>query len=146
MKLLIASICLMACTFASATDLSGGLIIGSHNGISGKMDLANNRAIDAGLTFAIDSMYGFSLHGDYLFEKVKTLGSSHLYLGGGLRATQIKNGSDNGRTRLGLRAPIGLSYATSSKVELFAETAPVVYIINNGGISLDLGLGVRFQF
>lgn len=146
MKILIATVCLLASTYATAADFSGGLVVGTHNGFAGKLDLAKNRAIAAGLSFAVDSMYGLSLHADYLFEKVKPVGAFNLYFGGGLRTMQIRTGSEDGRTRIGARAPVGLTYSTNSKVEFFGEAAPVLYVVNNTGFSLDLGVGVRFQF
>ncbi|MEQ1722669.1 MAG: hypothetical protein ABL930_05805 [Pseudobdellovibrio sp.] len=146
MKLFIIAFLFVFTASANASDLSGGLIVGSHNGVVLKWDLPKNRAIDAGLTHAIDSMYGLSIFGDYLFENVKSFDKFNMYAGGGVRLLQIRSGSDENKTRIGFRAPVGLVYATSSTSEFYGELAPALYIMNVTGLALDGGIGFRIKF
>ena len=141
---------------AIAEEAQLGIILGSTSGLSFKNELGNewgkDRAIDAALSYSIQGKYGLSFHADYLFNRVRQfsfnqLSPVYLYYGLGGRTLNIRNGTDEGASRLGVRGPVGLHYRTSGPdLEFFGEVVPIVDLTPSSEINLDVGLGVRVIF
>lgn len=138
---------------ASANDTQLGIIVGSITGISGKYDLGADRAVDAALAYSLNETYGISLHGDYLFNNVRTFNVNeinplNLYYGIGFRLIEYRNrGSEPANGSIGIRFPIGIFYRTSDpNLELFGELAPVLQVSRGTAVYVDAGIGVRLLF
>lgn len=135
-----------------AAELQLGIILGSTSGLSFKNELPENRAIDAALSYSIQGKYGLSLHGDYLFNRVRQFSFSQLspvflYYGLGVRTLNIRTGTDEGSTRIGVRGPIGLHYRTTGPdLEFFGEAVPIIDLTPTSELNIDVGLGVRVIF
>lgn len=152
MKQLIYLIIFLSVNSARATVAQLGIILGSTSGLSFKSELDDNRAIDAALSYSIQGKYGLSLHGDYLFNKVRQFSFSqlspvYLYYGLGARTLNIRTGTDEGDTRIGVRVPVGVHYRTTGPdLEFFGEVVPIVDLTPSSEINVDVGLGVRVIF
>lgn len=142
---------------AAATAQAGGetqlgVIVGSLTGISAKQRLSSGNAIVGALAYSFDGRNGISLHGDYIIDPARTFNIGevsplNLYYGLGLRVSDIDNGSDRDKVRVGVRAPIGLNYVISNPdIEVFGELVPVLDVAPSTDVWLNAGLGVRFRF
>lgn len=136
-----------------------GLVIGEPTGITAKLYLRDDRAIDlaAGSAFVAS---GLQLHGDYLFHPwiLQDRDSFVLpvYLGPGARVIDYSGGSGGGsHLALGLRAVIGLLFDFKTvPLDAFIEVAGVgEYDFGNGanarsgvGVAFNGGGGVRYYF
>jgi len=135
-----------------ANETQLGVILGSTTGFSAKYDIGADHAIDGALSYSIDGKYGFSLHSDYLLNKERqfTIGKIspvNLYYGLGFRLLSIRSGTDNGNSKLGIRAPLGVHYRINRPdLEIFGELAPVLDVTPRTDIYINVGLGVRFIF
>lgn len=155
MRSLVYFLILIASSFAfvcRANETQLGVIIGSISGLSAKYDLKNGRAVDGALSYSADGIYGLSFHTDYLINRTQQLSLGeikplNLYYGIGLRWIGIRTGVDQGKTKLGIRAPIGVNFQTSDpNLEIFAELAPVLDVAPSTNVYIDIGIGVRFRF
>lgn len=152
MRLVTCFIVLICTNLASANEAQLGVILGSMTGISGKYDLGGDRAIDAALAYSVDGNYGLSLHADYLFNKARTFAIGEaspfsMYYGIGGRLISIRSYADYGKTRVGLRAPVGAYYRTADpRLEIFGEVAAILDFVPRTDVFIDVGLGVRFIF
>lgn len=137
---------------ASAAESQLGIIVGSTSGLSFKNELADNRAVDAALSYSIQGKYGLSLHGDYLLNRARQFSFSQLspvflYYGLGVRTLNIRTGTDEGSTRIGVRGPVGVHYRTTGPdLEFFGEAVPIVDLTPSSELNVDVGLGVRVIF
>lgn len=137
---------------AFANEAQFGVILGSTTGLSFKYDLGAGRAFDAALSWSNDSHYGSLFHADYLINQARQfamgeLSPNFLYYGIGLRLMNIRSGSDNGKTRLGIRAPIGIHHQISNPdLEFFGELVPTLDLTPSTDVDIDVGIGVRFRF
>lgn len=128
-----------------------GFVLGTASGLSGMVDLNQNRAVDFGIAFNSDS--STYVYGDYLFNNARSFdlkGSATpmtLYYGLGLRVMTIKGGKNDGKSSIGPRAPLGLHYKiVNPDISLFGEIAPVVNLTPEGGVDITAGIGVRIRF
>ncbi|AGH95962.1 hypothetical protein [Pseudobdellovibrio exovorus] len=139
-------------TSAFAEEMQLGVILGSLTGISGKYRLDNGRAIDGALAYTFDGRKGMSIHADYLIDPARRLNAGeltplNLYYGLGARVSDITDGSDRGKARVGIRAPIGINYLTTNpNLELFGELVPVLDLAPSTDVHLNAGIGARFRF
>lgn len=137
---------------AVAEEMQLGVILGSLTGISGKYRLDSGRAIDGALAYTFDGRKGMSIHADYLIDPARRLNAGeltplNLYYGLGARVSDITDGSDKGKARLGIRAPIGINYLTvNPNLELFGELVPVLDLAPSTDVHLNAGIGARFRF
>ncbi|MEQ1722998.1 MAG: hypothetical protein ABL930_07455 [Pseudobdellovibrio sp.] len=151
MKYIIAMMLLLP-TVSFSQEVQLGVIVGSTTGLSGKYDLGNDRAIDAALAYKFDNVNGLSLHADYLFNRARTFNVGEVspinfYYGLGARLINIIDGSDNGKTRLGVRVPFGIYYTVNNpNLELFGELVPVLDLAPRTDVYVDVGLGFRIRF
>jgi len=124
-----------------------GPLIGEPTGLSVKYWLSDKMAIDGGAAWSFVDPDGFQLHADFLFHKFDLFhisdGSLPLYFGAGGRVKFVEHG-DN---RAGLRGPVGVSYfIPKSRVELFAEVAPVLDLAPTTTLEWNGGIGLRVYF
>ncbi len=152
MKVAICILVLMLSNFAFAEEAQLGLILGSTSGLSGKYVFDGDEAIDGALAYASDGKYGISIHADYLNNKarqftLRQLNPLNMYYGVGLRIMNIRTGTDSGKSRLGLRAPIGLSLKTvKPDLEIFGELAAVLDVTPSTDVTIEVGIGARVRF
>lgn len=152
MKLLCFLFVLIISNYATANETQLGVILGSTTGLSFKYDLGAARAIDGALSYSADGKYGFSAHSDYLFNKARQftleeLSPLNLYYGLGVRLLDILKGTDKGKARVGIRAPIGLYHQTNNpNLEFFGELVPILDLTPSTDVFIDVGLGVRIRF
>lgn len=147
---------LILALFSSSISLSDeiGVILGSTTGLSGKFNLpAQNRSVDFGLGYKMNSTSSLSLHADYLIEnarfvRLSTADVFALYYGLGARLININSdGVNKGKTSFGPRAPIGLEYKINNPdISLFGEAALALDLIPQTLVEFQAGIGVRLRF
>ncbi|MCO4746725.1 MAG: hypothetical protein KC912_18160 [Proteobacteria bacterium] len=158
MRLILASVCLLASTTASAVEVGNGknigvgLVLGEPTGVTGKFYLSKNHAIDVTLgtgTYDNDRDSRLWVHGVYLWHP-SVLHSDpdfdlgwHVGVGGFVADRHNRDGAS-----IGARVPAGLDF-TLSKVPLqfFADVAADVELVPDVvELYLGLGLGGRYFF
>ncbi len=131
-----------------------GLILGEPTGISAKLYLADDQAIQAGVGFALISG-GLHVHGDYVFHPLilQTRDSFVLpvYVGPGVRLLQYDDGRDESGFAIGARVVGGLLFDFKEiPLDAFVEVAGVLeYKFEDGegfGLGLNAGAGARYYF
>lgn len=129
-----------------------GVEAGSPTGISGKLSLGNNRAVDGLLAFSLVNDYGLNVHADYLVENAKSFEVEgaiplELFYGIGGRLVSVKKGQYNGQLGIGPRAPVGINYNLNSpNIDFFAELALAFNIFPETNLDLEGGIGIRYRF
>ena len=135
-----------------ATEYQLGVVLGAPTGISGKVSLENNRAVDAVLAYSLADDLGLEFHADYLVENARSFATNtgspfELYYGIGVRVVSIKKGRHEDDTAFGPRAPIGLTYQLQKpRVEFFGELALAFDLSPATNLDLEGGVGVRYRF
>lgn len=131
-----------------------GIILGEPTGITAKLYLEDDQAIQA----AVGSAFiggGIHLHADYVFHPyiLQSRPSFVLpvYVGPGVRVIDYTNGRDDSSFAVGLRAVGGLLFDFKTvPLDAFVEVAGVFeYEFKDGkgaGIKLNAGAGVRYYF
>ena len=132
-----------------------GLILGEPTGITAKLYLHDDRAID----FAAGSAFiagGLQVHSDYLFHPwiLQDRDSFVLpvYIGPGLRLIDYSGGADSGsHLAVGIRAVVGLLFDFKNvPLDAFVEVAGVgEYDFKSGnglGAAFNAGGGMRYYF
>jgi len=139
---------------ADKGTLGVGIILGEPTGITAKLYIKDDQAIQA----AIGSAFiggGFQLHADYVFHPyiLQTRDSFVLpvYFGPGLRLIDYTSGRDSNAFAIGLRAVGGLLFDFKTvPLDAFIEVAGVLeYEFKAGtgaGVRLNAGAGVRYYF
>jgi hypothetical protein len=134
--------------------LGVGIILGEPTGITAKLYLKDDQAIQA----AVGSAFiggGLQLHGDYVFHPyiLQSRPSFVLpvYVGPGLRLIDYTNGRDGSSFAIGARAVGGLLFDFKDvPLDAFVEIAGVLeYEFQDGagfGLRLNAGAGVRYYF
>ncbi|HEX2686031.1 MAG TPA: hypothetical protein VHN14_05410 [Kofleriaceae bacterium] len=134
--------------------LGVGIILGEPTGITAKLYLKDDQAVQA----AIGSAFiggGLQLHGDYVFHPyiLQSRPSFVLpvYVGPGLRLIDYTNGRDGSSFAIGARAVGGLLFDFKEvPLDAFIEVAGVLeYEFKDGagfGLRLNAGAGVRYYF
>lgn len=122
-----------------------GAIVGEPTGVSAKLWLNNERAIDAGLSFSFGERSDFSFHADYLWHRSDQFeveqGRLLFYYGVGARIKTADN------FRLGVRVPAGLNYIfATAPLDIFLEIAPILDIATRTEFRLTGALGARYFF
>ena len=132
-----------------------GIILGEPTGITAKLYLRDDQAIDfaAGSAFAAG---GLQVHSDYLFHPwiLQSRDSFVLpvYFGPGLRVIDYSGGSDGpSHVALGIRAVAGLLFDFKNvPLDAFVEVAGIgQYDFKSGngwGLGFNGGAGVRYYF
>jgi hypothetical protein len=131
-----------------------GLILGEPTGVSAKLYLKDDQAIQG----AIGSAFiggGLQIHGDYVFHPYILQSRPSfvlpLYVGPGVRLIDYTNGRDDSSFAIGLRGVVGLLFDFKDvPLDAFVETALVLeYEFKDGqggGFTLNAGAGVRYYF
>ena len=142
---------LVLTSFNAFAENEAGVVLGTATGFSGLLDLKNNRAVDVGVAYNVDS--STYIYGDYLFTNARSFAVKNsltpitLYYGLGARALTIKGGKDNGKAQIGPRAPIGLHYdIINPDISLFGELAVVLNVTPSSTVDVTAGIGVRVRF
>ena len=135
-----------------AREYQLGVVMGAPTGISAKMSLENNRAIDAVIAYSLADDLGLEFHTDYLIEKAYTFSTNtgnpfEVYYGIGARVANITSGKHDNETALGARAPIGLTYRLNNvRIEFFGELALAFDVTPATNLDLEGGIGLRYRF
>jgi hypothetical protein len=130
-----------------------GIIVGEPTGISGRLYLKDDQAIQA----AIGGSFiggGIQIHADYVFHPfiLQSRESFVLaaYVGPGVRFIQYSTGRNDSYIALGLRGVGGLLFDFKEPLDAFVEVAGVLEYgfaaDKHGGIALNAGAGVRYYF
>jgi hypothetical protein len=134
-----------------------GIIVGEPTGVSAKLYLDDDTAVDAALGSAVVSG-GLQAHADYLLHPwILTDESSFVlpaYVGGGIRILDGGGGRSESEFHLGIRAVVGMLFDFKSiPLDVFVEVAGVVdYVFSDVaddegiGFGLNGGAGVRYYF
>ncbi|CAN5900478.1 hypothetical protein BH11MYX2_BH11MYX2_09290 [soil metagenome] len=131
-----------------------GLILGEPTGISAKLYLADDKAIDAAVGFAFFGG-GLQAHTDYLWHPYILQSREQfvlpVYIGPGIRAIDYRDGENGDRFALGVRVVGGILFDFKQvPLDAFVEVAGVVeYKFGDGGgagIKLNAGAGARYYF
>lgn len=130
-----------------------GLIFGEPTGISAKLYLEDDQAIQGavGASFAAD---GYQLHADYVFHpwilQDRDTFVLPVYLGPGLRAIEYRGGrGSDSHFAVGLRAVVGMLFDFKTvPLDVFVELAGIVEYDFTDGVEpgLNVGAGVRYYF
>jgi hypothetical protein len=139
-------------TTFSREEMQLGVILGAPTGISAKLSLGNNRAIDMAFANSLDKNLGLELTADYLIDKARSYqidapSPLDLYFGIGARISIVEHGAHNGKLSIGPRTPIGVSYNfTNPNLQIFSELALILDVIPYSNIDLEGALGARYRF
>lgn len=131
-----------------------GLILGEPTGISAKLYLQDDQAIQAAVGFAFIGG-GLHVHADYVFHPyiLQSRDSFVLpvYVGPGVRAINYASGRDDSFFALGVRVVGGLLFDFREiPLDAFVEVAGVLefgFQDNEGvGVALNAAAGARYYF
>jgi hypothetical protein len=131
-----------------------GIIIGEPTGITAKLYLADDQAIQVAIggSFIADA---WQLHGEYVLHpwilQDRDTFVLPVYVGPGLRFMRYNEGraSDDAHYAVGLRAVIGLLFDFKNvPLDVFVEIGGVLeYDFSDGaGIGGNIGAGIRYYF
>jgi len=133
-------------------DLTGrfgvGVIFGEPTGVSLKYFINDKLAVDGGVGWAFYKETDFHLHADVLWHQFDLIpvpeGRLPLYFGVGARFKAMDDQDD----RVGIRAPVGLSYLFETlPLDVFVEVAPVLdFTSSDVHGSVTAGIGARWWF
>ena len=140
---------------ADKGTLGIGLILGEPTGISAKLYLKDDQAIQAAAGFAFYGG-GLHLHADYVFHpyilQSKESFVLPFYIGPGVRVFDFRNGNNDSKyVALGLRAVAGLLFDFKNvPLDAFVEVAGVFEYGFGAGdgaaIKLNVAAGARYYF
>jgi hypothetical protein len=136
-----------------------GLMVGSPSGLSGKLYLSRDTALDFGLGYThhyrTRAYRGLHAHMDFLWHPVvlAKVDPFHLPLYFGIGGRFWEHGS-GGHGHLGLRVPVGISMDFNNvPLDIFLELAFVLDLIfiddynhGHGYTHLNGALGIRYYF
>jgi len=153
---------LLAAGAAHAQDDFGiGVILAEPTGVSAKLWLGDQEALDAAAAWSFSDYTSFQFHADYLFHRFDifrdvdtTVGRPALYfgLGGRLKLGEdrdrgVGNGSDDEDDRLGVRVPVGMTYVfAQAPFDVFGEVVPILDFAPDTEVELNAAIGGRFYF
>lgn len=133
---------------AQAEGVGFGVIIGEPTGLSAKFWLGGNAAFDAAAAWSVYRYAALHVHADFLWHSFDLLkvspGQLPLYYGIGGR---VKLASDEHKTRVGMRIPVGLEYLFDGPpIGLFLEVVPILNLLPGTGFDINGAVGGRFYF
>ena len=128
-----------------------GIIIGEPTGLSLKLRLSENTAVDGALGYSFVNQESVHIHGDFLLHDYSLLrvneGRLPVYYGIGGRIKLKNKEKGNNDDRIGVRVPLGLAYEFSSrKVDVFLEVVPILDLAPETDASINAAIGVRYYF
>ncbi len=137
----------LTCGTVKAQDSGFGLgvILGEPTGISGKLWIEDNKAIDGAVAWSFEKKAAMHLHADLLFHSsniVKVEVSKLVaYYGIGGRV-KFEN-----KSKMGVRVPLGINYLSSgAPLDIFLEIVPLLDLAPNTEFDLNAAIGVRYFF
>ena len=149
-------------SFGAAQERPGngfgvGVMVGEPTGLSLKKWIRDDRALDAGIAWSFSGSDSLHLHADYLVHRFDLLsgpaakGRMPLYFGLGARVKlhgdDNGKGRDDGDARVGVRAPLGITYLfDDAPFDLFVEVVPVLDLVPDTDVDLNAAIGARFYF
>ncbi len=159
---------LIACSTVSATawaeeadtsradkgTLGLGIILGEPTGVTAKLYLKDDQAVQAAVGFAFYGG-GLHMHADYVFHpfilQSKDSFVLPFYIGPGIRVIDYRNGRDTNFVAVGLRGVAGLLFDFKNvPLDAFVEAAVVLEYGfgdgHGGNIALNAAAGVRYYF
>lgn len=131
-----------------------GLILGEPTGISAKLYLKDDQAVQAAAGFAFVGG-GLHVHLDYVWHpfilQSKDSFVLPFYFGPGIRVIDYRNGRDTSFVAVGLRAVAGLLFDFKNvPLDAFVEVGGVLeygFADDEGaGVALNAAAGVRYYF
>lgn len=131
-----------------------GIILGEPTGISAKLYLKDDQALQAGVGFAFIGD-GLHMHVDYVLHPwiLQSRDSFVLpvYIGPGVRLINYNDGRDNHLFAIGLRAVAGLLFDLKTvPLDVFVEVAGVIELKfrdnDKFGLTLNAAAGARYYF
>jgi hypothetical protein len=141
-------IAVVALPIAARSQDSGfgvGVILGEPTGLSGKVWVSKQNAIDMGLAYSFRSDGYFHLHGDYLWHLPHVIQAEErfpLYMGIGGRLA-----FGDGSGIFGVRIPFGIAFwLRSAPIEFFIEAVPILDLAPATELRGNGGVGARFYF
>jgi hypothetical protein len=123
-----------------------GIIVGEPTGVSGKLWLGGNNALDMATAWSFKGSGSMLLQADYIWHTFNLIrvssGKLPLYFGIGGR---VIFGSKD--TYFGARIPVGLNYIFSgTPLDIFVEIVPILDLAPSTDFDIGGGLGIRFWF
>ncbi|MCU0373381.1 MAG: DUF3996 domain-containing protein [Ignavibacteria bacterium] len=137
--------------FAAVTNSQNkfglGIIVGEPTGLSGKLILSDNSAVDGALGWSFYKYGSIHIHGDYLYNFTRIIPEVPLYIGVGGRIKMKNTDEDEDDVRLAVRVPVGIAYEPSSApVDVFLELVPMLDLVPASDFSFNAAIGVRYWF
>jgi hypothetical protein len=128
-----------------------GVILGSPTGFTLKAKHQNNNFFDLALAYSLRSDETIHIHGDYLWQFPNRFEIDNVpmftYVGVGARLKHFDHHKKGDDFALGVRLPAGFGYfIPQSHVELFAEAALIMDVLESTDLDINIGLGGRFWF
>jgi hypothetical protein len=131
-------------------DLGVGLVLGEPTGISGKLWLDREHAVDFALgTFGEylgQYQEGVNLHADYLWHRYGVFGNHDSDIGRKMPVYVGVGGVLSTPGVLGARGVVGVTYLFDQPFDIFFELAPTLLLAPGVGLGIDAGLGGRIYF
>ncbi|KAB2908624.1 MAG: DUF3996 domain-containing protein [Ignavibacteriales bacterium] len=131
--------------FAQVGGFGAGIIVGEPTGLSAKLFLSKDHAIDAAVAWSFKKEAALHIHADYLYHdndflKVRS-GRLPVYFGiGGRIKLQEKS-------RIGVRVPVGMAYEfPKAPFDIFLEIVPLLDIVPDTHFDFNSAIGVRYYF
>lgn len=130
---------------AQEKGFGAGIIVGEPTGLSGKLWLGGQNALDMAAAWSFKGDGHLLLQTDYVWHSFNLIsvssGKLPLYYGVGGRIVL----SDD--PLVGIRVPVGLDYIFSgAPVDIFLEIVPILDLIPSTDFDIGGGLGVRYWF
>jgi hypothetical protein len=130
---------------AQDTGFGLGIMAGDPTGISAKLWLGGQSAIDAAVAWSFRDPPAIHIHGDYLFHGGVPVDLSdgvlmfHFGVGGRVKLED--------ETRIGVRVPIGVDYWFDNyPVDVFLEAAAILDLVPATEFDLNAAIGIRYFF
>lgn len=149
----LALLCLPALAHARGAKRGGtglGVSIGDPTGVNFKTFTGSNVAVDATLGLGFIGGNHLALNLGLLWHNRLARSADWYYgIGGklGLYDEDRDDKKDRDRLRLGARAPLGVTFMLRQvPIDIFAEVAAGLWIIDEVDLDLDGAVGVRYWF
>ena len=133
----------------AANTIGAGFILGSPSGLTAKIFMLQNDAIDIGIGESSDDLY---MYADYLrhFSNIFPVKNLAFYVGAGVGFHDYEKDGRNDHedeNRVEIRTPLGLEYAfTEVPIRIFFELVPALRIAPDVDFGIRGGLGARYFF
>jgi hypothetical protein len=138
-------------SYSQSNNFGIGIIVGEPTGLSMKIKLSENTAVDGALGWSFVDEGSVHIHGDFLLHDYSLLpvdeGRLPVYygIGGRIKLKNKEKGSDD--DKIGIRVPVGLAYEFSSrKADIFLEVVPILDLAPKSRVTINAALGVRYYF